>query len=107
MSGGRLAVIAAEARLPDLAEALATALGALVVAAGPRGLDAPVAVMSVADCKGLEFDAVVVVEPAEIVAAGRRGVNDLYVALTRPTQRLRVLHSMPLPAGLEATLTPT
>lgn len=107
VSGGRLAVIAAEPRLPELADALATALGGLVVAAGPRGLDAPVAVMSVADCKGLEFDGVVVLEPAEIVASGRRGVNDLYVALTRPTQRLRVLHCEPLPAGLADTLTPT
>ena len=106
VSGGRLAVIAAEHRLPDLADALTTALGTVVVAAGPRGLDAPVAVMSVGDCKGLEFDAVVVVEPAEIVASGRRGINDLYVALTRPTQRLRVLHSAPLPPGLAESLTP-
>ena len=37
-----------------------------------------------------------------ILAASARGANDLYVALTRPTQRLRVVHSEPLPAGLES-----
>jgi len=44
----------------------------------------------------------VLVEPAEVVAASPRGVNDLYVALTRPTQRLHVLASGPLPAGMES-----
>ena len=42
--------------------------------------------------KGLEFDAVVLVEPAELVAESPRGLNDLYVALTRATQRLTVVH---------------
>lgn len=45
--------------------------------------------------KGLEFDSVLVVEP------GRYGTSDLYVALTRATQHLGVLHSEPLPKGLE------
>ena len=40
------------------------------------------------------------VEPGDILAGSARGANDLYVALTRPTQRLRVLHSDPLPPGL-------
>ena len=51
--------------------------------------------------KGLEFDVVVVVEPAEILAASARGANDLYVALTRPTQHLLVLHTGDLPAGMD------
>ena len=42
--------------------------------------------------KGLEFDSVLVVDPAGIVAEGVRGHNDLYVALTRATQRLGVVH---------------
>ena len=42
----------------------------------------------------------VLVEPGDILRGSARGANDLYVALTRPTQRLRVLHSDPLPAGL-------
>jgi DNA helicase IV len=42
--------------------------------------------------KGLEFDAVLVVEPQRILDDGPRGAADLYVALTRATQRLGVLH---------------
>ena len=61
---------------------------------------APVSVLTVAGAKGLEFDAVVLVEPAAIVAESKRGLNDLYVALTRPTQRLDVVHRGDLPAGM-------
>jgi DNA helicase IV len=59
--------------------------------------------------KGLEFDAVLVVEPERIFADGPRGAAELYVALTRATQRLGVLHTGPLPqalAGLAETGTP-
>lgn len=52
------------------------------------------------ETKGLEFDAVLVVEPARILADGDRGAAELYVALTRATQRLGVLHTEPLPAAL-------
>jgi len=58
--------------------------------------------------KGLEFDAVLVVDPEAILADGERGAADLYVALTRATQRLGVLHRAPLPAclsGLESPVT--
>ena len=58
-----------------------------------------VSVLTVEQAKGLEFDAVVLVEPGAIVAESPRGVNDLYVAITRATQRLRVVHTGPLPAG--------
>ncbi len=51
------------------------------------------------ESKGLEFDPVIVVEPA-LVAAGRQGLRELYVALTRPTRTLVVLHARPLPAEL-------
>ncbi|MCV7093849.1 DUF2075 domain-containing protein [Mycobacterium kubicae] len=50
--------------------------------------------------KGLEFDAVLVVAPEQILADGPRGAADLYVALTRATQRLGVLHVDPLPPAL-------
>ena len=63
-------------------------------------------VTDVAGVKGLEFDEVVLVEPAGIVAASLRGVNDLYVALTRPTQRLTVVSAAPLPAGLDVLAAP-
>ncbi|HEX2903024.1 MAG TPA: ATP-binding domain-containing protein [Jatrophihabitans sp.] len=59
-------------------------------------------VISPAEAKGLEFDCVVLVEPAAIVAASHRGISDLYVAMTRATQRLHVVYSHPLPAGLAA-----
>jgi len=51
------------------------------------------------DAKGLEFDHVIVVEPA-LVAAREQGLRELYVALTRPTQTLVVIHALPLPPPL-------
>jgi DNA helicase IV len=51
------------------------------------------------EAKGLEFDHVIVVEPA-LVAAREQGLRELYVALTRPTTTLVVLHARPLPAEL-------
>jgi hypothetical protein len=53
------------------------------------------------DAKGLEFDAVVVVEPAAIAGGTPRGLRLLYVALTRAVQELVVVHRLPLPAGLD------
>jgi len=50
--------------------------------------------------KGLEFDAVVVAEPARIVAAEPRGIQRLYVALTRAVSSLHVIHTEPLPTAL-------
>jgi len=71
--------------------------------AGPGSdLAERVSVHTVDDVKGLEFDGVVVVDPVAVVAESPRGVNDLYVALTRPTQRLTVLHHGTLPPGLES-----
>ena len=49
--------------------------------------------------KGLEFDHVVVVEPA-LIAEGETGLRELYVALTRPTRTLVVVHARPLPDAL-------
>jgi len=57
-------------------------------------------VLTVRESKGLEFDVVVVVEPERILAESPRGAGDLYVALTRATQRLVVLHTGELPAML-------
>ena len=52
--------------------------------------------------KGLEYDHVVVVEPAAIAAAEPRGLRRLYVVLTRAVSRLVVVHGRPLPAELAA-----
>ncbi|WP_024793039.1 HelD family protein [Tomitella biformata] len=61
-----------------------------------------VSVLSVSSAKGLEFDSVLIVEPQQIIDESERGLNDLYVALTRATQRLAVLHSAALPDVLSA-----
>jgi DNA helicase IV len=67
------------------------------VVIGPPGV--PGAVLA-SETKGLEFDAVLVVAPERILADGPRGAAELYVALTRATQRLGVLHQGPLPQAL-------
>ncbi|MFG1793683.1 RNA polymerase recycling motor ATPase HelR [Nocardia sp. NPDC049149] len=56
--------------------------------------------VTASETKGLEFDAVLVVDPERILAEGPRGAAELYVALTRATQRLGVLHQGPLPQAL-------
>lgn len=65
---------------------------------GHSGIDQRVALLSATGSKGLEFDHVIVVEPAEILADGP---GDLFVALTRATQSIHVLYSGILPAGME------
>ncbi|MGW4246476.1 HelD family protein [Nocardia sp. NPDC004722] len=62
--------------------------------------DDSVRVLTVHDVKGLEFDAVILAEPHRILTESPRGLNDLYVALTRATQRLAVVHSEDLPEVL-------
>jgi DNA helicase IV len=57
-------------------------------------------VLTVAQCKGLEFDRTIVIEPSMIVRQSARGWGDLYVALTRATQQLAVVHSAELPQPL-------
>jgi DNA helicase IV len=97
---GKLAVITSARRYDEVVAAMrATYPGE--VGTGAAGLDAAVAVFEVTEAKGLEFDAVVLAEPADWVAAGARGLRDLYVALTRATQRLDVVHSGELPAVLQ------
>jgi DNA helicase IV len=67
------------------------------VVIGPPGVPGTV---PAASTKGLEFDAVLVVQPERIIADGPRGAAELYVALTRATQRLGVLHTGDLPRSL-------
>jgi DNA helicase IV len=70
-------------------------------AAGTGALDElSVPVLTPRQAKGLEFDHVVVVEPAAIAEDGEQGLRELYVALTRPTKTLVVVHARPLPDGL-------
>ncbi|KAA9161666.1 DUF2075 domain-containing protein [Amycolatopsis acidicola] len=67
------------------------------VVIGPPGVPGTV---PASETKGLEFDAVLVVDPERIIDDGPRGAAELYVALTRATQRLGVLHEGPLPPAL-------
>ena len=66
-----------------------------------------IAVLTPREAKGMEFDHVIVVEPAQIVeeAAEGQGLRELYVALTRPTRTLVLVHSRPLPRELRAART--
>lgn len=89
--------------IADFARDEAVREGTSVVIGPP---DVPGAVAA-SETKGLEFDAVLVVDPDRILADGPRGAAELYVALTRATQRLGVLHRNPLPvvlAGLSDTV---
>jgi DNA helicase IV len=89
-SSGTLAVIASDSLVPALAAALTERFPG-EVALGTSSLTASISVLSPATAKGLEFDSVVVVGPAQIRALSSRGNASLYVAETRPTQRLTVV----------------
>src|SRR5215211_3470821 len=97
---GKLAVLVPAGRAEDVAAVLAGTLPVATTRQGPSVLDAPVAVLTVTEAKGLEFDAVVVLDPAAILAGSRRGPSDLYVALTRATARLGVVHPGEVPPVL-------
>jgi DNA helicase IV len=60
----------------------------------------PVTIVPAPAAKGLEFDAVVVAEPALIAGTDSRGLRLLYVAMTRPIQHLSIVHGLPLPSPL-------
>ena len=101
--GGTVVVIAPG----DLHAALVERLDDLDAAAGSAAaLDAPVAVLTPVDAKGLEFDHVVLVEPARLVTPDSAGLRLLYMTLSRATRTLTVLHAAPLPEALESTHEP-
>ncbi len=100
---GRLAVIVPASRLDEFGQAISAAVPAAVVGEN-SDLERPVVVLTVNQAKGLEFDSVLIGDPAGLLAESPRGLNDLYVALTRATQRLGVVYSGELPkvlAGLQ------
>jgi UvrD-like helicase C-terminal domain len=99
--GGRLAVIAPDARVGEVAAAIPEA----ITGDRPESLDAAATLLTVSQAKGLEFDRVVLADPSGIIAQSPNGGHDLYVAITRATHRLTVVHEGPLPAALQS-LTP-
>jgi DNA helicase IV len=100
LEGGSVAAV-----VPDsLSEAFSAALNEAGVAhgqVGVTGLDTPITVVPISLVKGLELDGVVVLEPSLIVAEDPHGMRALYVALTRSTQRLTVVHAAALPQPLQ------
>lgn len=111
LGGGQLAVLVPRSFPAETAVLLRDRLARrdqVAGGAGPgaeaeasRGLAERVEILTVDQAKGLEFDAVTVIDPAGVLADSARGLADLYVALTRPTQRLAVLHHGDLPPGLD------
>ncbi|MEV4460770.1 PhoH family protein [Microbispora sp. NPDC049633] len=100
VEGGRLVVIAPAGMTGEIGRIVRAAVPDAATGPGPAALDAPVAVLSVTEAKGLEFDSVIVVEPGRILRESPRGPSDLYVALTRATSRLGVVHTGDLPEAL-------
>jgi DNA helicase IV len=96
---GSIGVIAADEAVHDLRSALRLDGIETIEADG----DGRVAVVPASLAKGLEYDHVIAVEPAAIVEAEERGLNRLYVVLTRAVSRLDVLHHRALPPQLNGT----
>src|SRR6185437_6510871 len=95
---GRLAVIAPDAVIAALSAAVPEAIPGDM----PESLDSAAALLTVTQAKGLEFDRVIVADPAGILAQSENGAHDLYVAITRATHRLTVLHEADLPVSLRS-----
>ena len=96
---GNVAVVTPASLTETTAEVLQS--GGLEVGLGTGGsLDARVTVLPVGLVKGLELDAAVVVEPGRIVSEEAQGLRALYVALTRATRLLTIVHAEPLPEPL-------
>ncbi|MFG2913972.1 HelD family protein [Kitasatospora sp. NPDC048298] len=100
---GSTGLIAADARIPRFAEAL-TAAGLPYLSPGAEtSAEARLTLVPASLAKGLEYDYVVLDEPAAVIAGEpdeRTGLRRLYVALTRAVSGLTVLHGEPLPEQL-------
>jgi DNA helicase IV len=101
LTSGAIAVVAPDAMVDGLLAHLRQA-GVEAGKATRTGLEKDVNVVPVTLVKGLEQDGVIVVEPADIVDGELQGLRALYVALTRSTKRLAVVHAKPLPVAMNA-----
>jgi DNA helicase IV len=112
VSPGRVAVLAPA---DEMVAIMAALHAAGIAAVDPRlpsgeGLAANLVVLPADDANGLEFDSVIVVQPARVAERGgtrheptQRGLRTLYVAMTRPTRRLTVLGTEPIPSSLASS----
>ncbi|MBT2505335.1 AAA family ATPase [Streptomyces sp. ISL-98] len=100
---GSIGLIAADARIPALAEALAAAGMPYLAPGEETTAESRLTLVPASLAKGLEYDYVVLDEPAAVVDGEpdeRTGLRRLYVALTRAVSGLTVLHAAPLPTQL-------
>lgn len=100
---GQLAVIVPDTRVAELGGAVSRDVPDVSFGENPD-LTSPVVLLGATQAKGLEFDSVLIADPAAILAGSPRGRNELYVAMPRSTQRLGVLHPDQPPAELVALL---
>ncbi|WP_417235388.1 HelD family protein [Arthrobacter sp.] len=99
--GGLVSVIVPSSKISKVRAAVVQTYGRRV-GSGSGALDQDIVVTTATESKGLEFDVVMILEPQEIIDEAGGTVGDLYVAMTRATQRLRVLFSGNIPAGIES-----
>jgi len=104
LGSGLLGVITSDRDRPAITDAL-DAEG-LSWSAELQAASTPIVVLGAEAAKGLEFDNVITVEPAQIAAESPQSLRALFVALTRPTRRLALVHAEPLPKvlGLDSPL---
>lgn len=99
-AGRSVGVIVSDRDFDDWAQSLAANAEGLVIGDGRDGdFSAPVTLVPRSGAKGLEFDTVILVEPAQLAEESLHPPRSLYVAMTRCTQALVVLHSAELPPG--------
>ena len=98
LAGGSIAIVATDERCDELSDALDR--NGITHGRAAAGLGKGITVVPVSVVKGLELDGVIVVEPADIVESSDRGLRSLFVALTRSTRRLSVIHGRPLPESM-------
>lgn len=98
---GNLAVVAADSQIGEI-EALLNKAEIIFGRPNRRGLDEQLTVVPVGLVKGLEVDVVIVVEPKKIIQEQVQGMRALYVALTRATKRVVVVHAEELPENMKS-----
>lgn len=100
---GSIGLIAADARIPELAQALAAAGLPYLSPGEETTAQSRLTLVPASLAKGLEYDYVVLDEPSAVVGGEpdeRTGLRRLYVCLTRAVSGLTLLHAAPLPAAL-------